>query len=407
MEGRESRAEGRWIRTALAGLGAGLLVVTLGEMAFWFGVVGLLEPTFIAGIAMSIPACLALLFGSYRLPETVVTPEYYPRIALLTVGGGAVFGLFSFLTGVTFLPSVIWALVGSVRWGLSLGTGIGFVVGFLNARSIERALAAERSSIRAEATEQQREYLTYVNGLLRHEVLNTANVISGNVDLARETASDEVKGRLDTIERQAAELSTVIEDVRFLTDVVRNERVLEPVELRPVLERELRQLTDRHDGVETELDISGDVVVLADPLLRRVFANLFENGVRHNDSETKHVAVSVSQVDDTVRVDITDNGEGVPERLHDDLFSLDVREHTTHGLGLKIVARLLDRYDGDVTLTETGGAGTTVTVILQRATSETDAATDGSRAAQAGSSVGTQLFGGVSRDSTDAQRGHP
>lgn len=377
-----SRGEGRWIRAGLVGLGGGLLLVTAAEIVFWAGIAGFIEPTFVVGLGMSVPACLALLVGGYRLPESVVTPDYYAQIALLTGGFGALFGVFSFLTGIAFLPPFIWALISSLRWGISTGAGLGFVVGFLNARSIERALATERASIRTEATEQQREYLTYVNGLLRHEVLNTANVIGGNVDLAREAASDEVEQRLDTIGRQAKELSTVIEDVRFLTDVVRNERVLEPVDLEPVLARELRQLTDRHENVETDLEMPEDASVYADPLLRRVFANLFENGVRHNDSETKRIAVSVTQTDDRIRVDITDNGDGVPERLHEDLFSLDVREHTTHGLGLKIVARLLDRYGGSVELAETGASGTTVAVTLRRAADGTETATGSSRSAQ-------------------------
>lgn len=198
MKETSDRGGGRWIRAGLVGLGGGLLLVTAAEIVFWVGIARLIEPTFVLGLAMSVPACLALLVGGYRLPSTVVTPDYYAQIALLTGGFGALFGVFSFLTGVTFLPDVIWALVGSVRWGISLGAGGGFVVGFLNARSVERALDSERASIRAEATEQQREYLTYVNGLLRHEALNTANVISGNVDLAREATGDEVEQRLDT-----------------------------------------------------------------------------------------------------------------------------------------------------------------------------------------------------------------
>ncbi len=348
-------------------MGVCLLLVVAAEAVLWWFVLSIFEPSFVVGVLMSVPAALLLVLGGYRLPETVVPEDAYGHIGLLTLAGGAVLGTFSLLTGVAVLPDFVWVLVGSLRWGFSVGAGVGFLVGFLHARSVERSVAARVAAVRAEETEQRREFLTYINGLLRHEVLNTANVIGGHAELAAEAADEtELERRLGVVERQSDELTTVIEDVRFLTEVVHKDGQAEAIDLRATLERELRTLRDRHDGVETSLSAPESVWVEADPLLRRVFSNLLENAVEHNDAEPPEISVTVLATEETATVEISDNGPGVPESMRDSLFDLDIRNDTTHGLGLQIVARLVERYDGTVEIADTGPDGTTVAVTLRR-----------------------------------------
>lgn len=356
-----------WVRVGVVATGVCLFLVTAAETVLWWAVLSVFEPSFIAGVLMSVPASLLLAVGGYRLPRTAVPEGSYLRIGLITAAGGVVLGAFSLVTGLAVLPDFLWVLVGSLRWGVSVGAGVGFLVGFFNARSIERAVSARVAAVRAEETEQQREFLTYINGLLRHEVLNTANVIEGHAELAEEATDDADRARrLGVVKRQTDELSAVIEDVRFLTEVATEDAHIDPVDLRTTLERELRTLRDRHDGVETSLSAPESVWVEADPLLRRVFSNLLANAVEHNDAERPRVSVVVSTAPETVTVEVRDNGLGVPEGVRERLFDPAVRKDTTHGLGLQIVSRLVARYDGSVELAESGPEGTTVAVTLHR-----------------------------------------
>jgi len=358
-------------RATLVGLGGVLVGVTLVEMYLWWVVRSFFEISFAAGLLMSLPSAGFLVVGGYRLPRTAVPERYYPRLLAWMSGGAVLFGGFSVITGVTFFPEIPLAQVGSIRWGVSVGSGTGFLVGFLIARNVERRVAAERAAVRAAEAEDRREILEYLNALLRHEVLNTATVITGHADLLESTLHEDAAGReyTETIKRQADEISSVIDDVQFLLQASETDRSPESVDVRPVLETELRNLDDRHEAVKTELDAPLEAHVLADDLVRRMFANLLANAVEHNDSEPKRVSVSVARTPEEVTVDIEDNGPGIPDDEREGMFDPEVREKATHGLGLTIVARLVDRYGGNIELVETGADGTMFTVTLPPASS--------------------------------------
>lgn len=362
------------VRATLIGLGAMLVGLMVFEMYLWWVVRSFVEISFVAGILLSLPAAGVLVVGGYRLPRTAVTERYYPRLLAWTAAGTVVLGGFSVITGVTFFPELVWAQVGSVRSGVSVGGGTGFLIGFLIARGVERRVAAERAAVRAEEAEDRQEMLEYLNALLRHEVLNTAQVITGHVTLLESTLDENERRREHTevIKRQTEEVTSVINDVQLLLEASEEDPDLGPVHLRPILENELRNVRDRYEAVETELDAPSEMQVIADDLVRRVFSNLFRNAVKHNDGEQKRVSVSVTKTDESTTVEIEDNGSGIPEEERDGIFDPEIKKRSNHGLGLTIVARLIDRYGGDVDLVETGPDGTVFAVTLSSAESGTE-----------------------------------
>ena len=370
------------IRPVLIAVGVALLGVTLVEMYVWWVVYSYVDLSFAAGLVISVPANCFLVGVGWWLPRTGIDEHRYRSLAVSTVVGTAILGTFSTITGVTFFPDIVWAQVSSIRWGLSVGAGIGLLVGVLNARTVEQVLDAERASIRAEEAGHQREFLEYMNALLRHEVLNTANVIEGYAELLTDEvdaeSEDEVAEFTEVIRRQTGELTTVIEDARLLTAIADDATTFEAVDLRGVLETELRNARDRQTpagatNVEFRMNAPDEVYVWGDHLLRRVFSNLLANAVVHNDSDPIRVSIDVSTSPDRVTVDVRDNGPGVPAEAHGGLFDLTVRRDSNHGLGLTIVARLVERYGGDVEVAATGPEGTTISVSLPRASGPPEA----------------------------------
>lgn len=366
------------LRAIFVGLGTILTGLTAVEIYLWWVLRSVIEISFVAGILLSLPASVLLIAGGYWLPQTTVSEDAYGRLLVWTLAGMVVFGGFSAITGITFFPELTWAQIGSVRWGTAVGGGSGFLVGFLIARGIERRVAAERAAIRAEEANEKQEILEYLNALLRHEVLNTAQVISGQAHLLESELADDVSAQQYTnvIQRQAEELSSVTRDVRFLLEASRDDSEPEPIQLSSVLETELRNVEDRHNGVKTDLDAPSGVHVLADDLVRRVFSNLFSNAAEHNDSEPKRVSVSVTPDTETVTVEVTDNGPGIPDDDIEGLFDPVPTQRADHGLGLTIVARLVERYDGTIELVDTGPHGSTFAVTLPRRDADAGSTSD-------------------------------
>lgn len=351
-------------------LGAALSLVVAVE---WVAFAGLdpdvlLDAEYVVALAMNLPFLAALLYGGRWLRESALPRERYPRIAGWTCGCLAGFLAMNAVLMAYFPPSSTLYLVGWIRWAAAIGAAIGLVVGVTEARAIERARAAERAAATASSLERDREWLEYLNRLLRHEVLNSVQSIEGTATYLREreAADDEATERLATIERQSRHLAAVVRDVRTFIDTAEGVTDFEAVDVTDVVTDELAALREEREGVATEVDAPERALVRADDLLPRLFANLFDNAVEHNDSPTPRVSVDVERFDERVRVRIADNGAGFPERQRGAVFGSDA-ERNDRGLGLSLVERLVERYGGEIEVTETGPEGSVVTVALPRA----------------------------------------
>lgn len=328
---------------------------------------------FVAGVATSLPFAAVLVAGGYALTRDVLPVEYYPHLALGTLAGMTFFLVFFSLIAVALFDA--WGTQAAVLlWGLTVGGGNGFLISFLYTRGVSREVAVERTTAHAEQARRQQELLDYLNALLRHEVLNTATAIKAHADLADEAAeNDAVQERVTVIQRQTDGLTSVIDDVQILLESAEPPDESEAVALAPLVREELRSLQDRYGSVETETDLSEGLYVRGDDLLRRAFSNLFENAVEHNENATPTVAVRTQASSETVAVHVEDDGPGFPtddlEEVTEPLSQMD----TSHGLGLAIVSRLAERYDGGVELAETGPDGSVVSLSLPRVRTDFDA----------------------------------
>lgn|GEM_PF-343166 len=326
----------------------------------------ILHPVNLTGLLTSAPSMAALVYGGHWLARSDVAPDRYVRVVGWCAAGITVSSAMNLLIMSTTPVPDPWYLVGWLRWAMSIGGGVGLLVGVIEARAIERERTAERATVRADYAESRREWFDYLNSLLRHEVLNTSNVISGRSALLLEEydPDDEARSHLETITRQSEDLTRVIRDVRVLLEATDRDPQYEAIDLASTLEAEVASLHDGYEGVRTELSVADDLTVMADDLLPRLFSNLLSNAVEHNDGDSPEVHVTGEKTGDSAVVRIADDGPGIPAEQLETLFERDTTKSTTHGLGLFIVRTLADRYGGTVALTETGPDGTTITVEL-------------------------------------------
>jgi signal transduction histidine kinase len=111
-------------------------------------------------------------------------------------------------------------------------------------------------------------------------------------------------------------------------------------------------------------------------LLHRVIANLVLNAVQAAKGTKVHVTVSVGgadggvdlphgHLDHAVRLEIRDDGPGIPEEIRERVFEPFVSGRPGgSGLGLAIVQRAVEAHRGLVLVDSKPGAGTAFTVLL-------------------------------------------
>lgn len=350
----------------IAGLGLGFGALTIVEVILHIRQPDPLSQVFVAGVITSFPIFVGLVVGSVWLRDSSLAEARRHRIALWTLLGLLFFLSFILIIAFTVTEGPL-TRIATIRWGLALGAGSGFLIGVFEARSIEQAVEAQR--IRDEELERRRELLDYLNGILRHEVLNSATVIQGYADLieAHSEGAAQVDQYTDPIRSEATQLTTVTEDIQRLLETAEGTADLRPMDVVAVIEEELEALRSRYDAVSVDGSLPDEAWVIADELVDRVFANMLENAVEHNDGSPE-VGIQMTTHPDRVTVEIADNGQGIPDSDRGHLFEQSTRSDTTHGIGLSIVKMLVQRYDGEVELVETGPDGSIFQVELPRAT---------------------------------------
>ncbi|RMF01952.1 MAG: GHKL domain-containing protein, partial [Bacteroidetes bacterium] len=102
-----------------------------------------------------------------------------------------------------------------------------------------------------------------------------------------------------------------------------------------------------------------------------IFQNLIQNGIKYNQNKTPQIRIWATQTDTTIYLHVRDNGIGIKPEFQSQVFEFFKRLHTREeyegtGLGLGLCKRIVEGYQGEITLESTPGAGSTFTICLPR-----------------------------------------
>jgi signal transduction histidine kinase len=151
------------------------------------------------------------------------------------------------------------------------------------------------------------------------------------------------------------ENTRLIENIRGLRALESGVESLEMIDLDRVLHQVVNGIIP-HPSREIEIRVSsrGQHCILASPLVEEVFSNLMDNAIKHSDGPLT-VWISVSTLCETGReyhrIDVVDDGPGIPDRVKDNVFSRAWRGRSKgvgKGLGLFLVRRLVEDLEGRV-----------------------------------------------------------
>lgn len=141
--------------------------------------------------------------------------------------------------------------------------------------------------------------------------------------------------------------------------------------LKEIAERERRRLrldNETHHRVEVHLKKMGGVQING---YRRwliyIFESLFLNSRAAMSGRAGQISVSACRQRQWVEIRIQDTGKGVPERLRNKLFKVQItgkRSHAGLGIGSLLVTTLVEEHKGTIELEKPGPGDTTVLIRL-------------------------------------------
>lgn len=239
---------------------------------------------------------------------------------------------------------------------------------------IETAFTARsRSEAQARASEERmRRFIADAS----HELRTPLTSIRGFAELYRHgalPAGPDVDRAMSRVESEARRMGELVEDLLLLARLDQ-QRPLEraPVDLAAVAHNVVHDLQAAAPNRDIRLEpaviachVEGDASRLA-----QIFSNLVTNSLVHTPA-TATVALRILADRTHAIVEVADNGPGIAEadraRIFERFYRADssrTRASGGSGLGLSIVAGLVQAHGGTVDVTETPGGGATFRVRL-------------------------------------------
>ncbi|WP_281195893.1 ATP-binding protein [Halorubrum sp. F4] len=220
--------------------------------------------------------------------------------------------------------------------------------------------------------EVRTEQLEALNRVVRHDIRNDMAVILGWMETFRGRVDDDLEAVLDRVLRKGNDIMELTETVRDFIDALSEEGAvdLRPVDLRSSVRSELEAVRETFPEATFRLvDDAGTSRVRANGMISSVLRNLLENAVRHNDVETPEVTVAIDGREETVRLEVRDNGPGIPDERKEEVFGKGEKglDSPGTGIGLYLVHVLVRQFGGDVWIEDNEAKGAIFVVELQRA----------------------------------------
>lgn len=210
--------------------------------------------------------------------------------------------------------------------------------------------------------------LSVVNRILRHDIRSAVNVIGGNANLAMQSPA-------------AAEeaLETVLEAVRRLYGIGEKAQTIEQLltaetsktrvmNLSEMIDASVTAIQNTHRHVTVDCDCLGEIDVEVAIGFEEAIEHVLENAVVHNDKDEPKIWIEATRENETVEVQIADNGPGIPR---DEIEPINAGRETalqhTSGLGLWLVYWLSKESGGRLEISRNEPTGTIVTMCVPTA----------------------------------------
>ncbi|OYP31057.1 hybrid sensor histidine kinase/response regulator [Rhodopirellula sp. MGV] len=254
------------------------------------------------------------------------------------------------------------------------------VKGQVTADRLHRSIVNATKTVELERQlEEQKSELLSFTGMVSHDLRTPlrhlcqfAELLCGEVDQDNE----DCKVYIEAIRSAGKRMTTLIDNLLEYAKYGRSSKDLVPVDLNLVLENVVADLTTEIRRANVELNIATLPEVFGDPTaLGQLFQNLIGNGIKYNDSAKKAVWLTCTTDSDQTIVSIRDNGIGIAEEYHLEVFRPLRRLHGASeydgtGLGLATAARIAKQHQARIWLESEIGTGTTFHIAFPRANSQ-------------------------------------
>ena len=219
---------------------------------------------------------------------------------------------------------------------------------------------------------------------ISHDLKGFLSGLDGGIYMVNSGLRRDDRGRIETgwemVTRNVGHIRRTVLDILYFS----KDRRPEPVEtdvsdlVAAVVEQMQTRAKDHGVVITSEIDQSAGSFQVDPRAIRSLLTNLLDNALdacRLNTQQRDNVImVSVGGDPDNVRIEISDNGLGMPQEVREKAFTLFFSSKGTGGtgLGLFIANKIAKTHGGRIDLDSEIGRGSRFTVTLPRIAAVTD-----------------------------------
>lgn len=199
--------------------------------------------------------------------------------------------------------------------------------------------------------------------LFIHDISNLFQIISNSIEMCgsllnKGVITEDILEYFQLIAQQLTRGKKLIRNVRTLADLEEYEMILEPVdvfsELRNAINFSLISFPERKIKFKIT-SIHENLNAMANELLTEVFENIIMNAIKYNKKKIAKIEILISKViinsEKYVKIKFKDNGIGIDDDRKNTIFQevhLKRRNPNGMGIGLSLVAKLIEVYTGEI-----------------------------------------------------------
>ena len=222
-------------------------------------------------------------------------------------------------------------------------------------------------------TNEELERFAYIAS---HDLKSPLRGIISFITLFQKRYSDKVDEQgnefINLIANNAHQMHNLIEDILEYSKSNSREVKKEEVNLNLLLDQINTNIHTENNYPNSKILYNKLPVIQSDfVLLKQLFQNLIENGLKYNNSLNKIISIQYLEQKDAIYFIIKDNGIGMEEKYLDRIFEMFQRLHNKNeyqgtGIGLAICKKIILQLEGKITVTSKVDEGSSFHISLPK-----------------------------------------
>lgn len=234
-----------------------------------------------------------------------------------------------------------------------------------------------------ENEEHNRELVSNISHDLKTPITSIKGYVEGIMDGVADTP-EKTERYIKTIYNKANDMDRLINELTIYSKIDQNrvlynfQRINVSDYFTDCVEEVGLDLESKHIKLNFDNLVSDDTMVIADPeQMKRVINNIIGNSVKYLDKDlTKEegiIEIRILDDNDSVRIEIEDNGRGIApkdlSRVFERFYRTDASRNSSRGgsgIGLSIVKKIIEDHGGYIWATSKEGEGTCMHFVLRK-----------------------------------------